>query len=39
MRNRALNEHTYQLRARQVNRILVADSPQEMVAAGLEQQA
>jgi spore maturation protein CgeB len=39
MRNRALNEHTYELRAREVNRILVADSPQEMVAAGLEQQA
>lgn len=39
MRERALREHTYQLRAREVNQILLRESAREMAVAGLEERA
>lgn len=39
MRERAMREHTYKLRAREVNRILLGEASEEMVALGMEQRA
>ena len=39
MRERAMREHTYKLRAKEVNRILLGEASEEMVALGMEQRA
>jgi len=39
MRKRALSEHTYEMRAQEVNRILSGEASEQIVAAALEQRA